>query len=1481
MHSIPSCRIESTGDHPVATANDGLEIGATGTAPAETVHGPTADRIHDPAALSTCNDKERRLLTDISMIERVKAVGAVKWLPTKNFVGNNFHYWLKAIRNHLKAARLWEIVTGTEIRPSAPVESAHWDHLNRLAVTVLMDSIRDDLLLGVTGEESAAVIWETICNKYLEVKWGTSASLLGKLTNLKMASGSDVNEHLTVFREYSEKLNEMGEGLKTSQLTALLLGSLPDSWNTFKTSFWILKSAPSYDELEANIRTEAARRGSELAAKRKEDKKALQGNAAEAHAAQLAQQQLDLFQVTQASASREQKLPIHTSMRRVNTASRKGHKADKCFMKRRRQNDLDQANKRAQIVESNLSERFDDDEAMDMKTEGSEDWKWSGSAWASRASTRGLGELKYEWVVDSGATHHICYVLEMFDQMEASTKSKANTVGLPNGGHVAVVGVGSVILTVKCDLTDQRVKIKLNGVLYMPKFNRNLISVRKSAKAGLKFNFETTEDHLVVMSNSQSITVIGDPQEPLYILKHIRAKSNRLGLAQTTWPSQPCCNEAPTRQRRRSRFQSCPVRPRVGDACELGKKTRRVKLPSSAASVNRCNAKVHSDLTGPIETPALDGSRYVCLLVDSHSSFVTCYCLTKKSEFNELLVQHRAVIQNKHNLLLSELHSDNGGEFVNKQLKDFCAKEGILHSTSVPYTSQQNGKVEVRFRDVFAKARSMLIDGNLPKQLWDHAVQCAVYCLNRCPSGTRKTTAFELWHGYQPNLSAMRVFGSLCYVHIPSKVNVSTDAGRAKTKRQKLDYKAVRGIFLGYAEDRHAYKVLDCTTGQLLVSIHVTFDELDSVASQELKRKELLKLAQIHDLTFDFYSRQASQDVDFLFNGETTKDTLDDEEINALESFVQQFSIPENDLGEINLAAPHGSHLVFHNLDFSPSSSKLLKLSRLQAQSEELVRAEVEMAKAEAYSAAIPASSIPIPRNYEEAMTSKEWEHWKAAIEMELASIKSNGTWKYVKPPQDRKTLKTTWVFRVKEKCDGSIERFKARLVVKGFLQVKGLDYDEVFAPVMRLESLRTLLAIGNALDLPIDQMDIDTAFLNGTLEEEIYLDLPEGLQMKDVIKDANWEGASELTSSPSQVSCLLIKALYGLKQAPREWHKVLTTFLGGVGFEKTNVESCIYVRRLKSQLAIVAIYVDDLVVVAENDNVMAEVKTATKNRFASKDMGPINYILGIRVERDREKRIMHISQPLNAKNMLMRFDLDQARPATTPLDKVLDGSDCPSDGHVQTEAERLNHANFRQGIGSLMYLMLGTRPDLAYAVQALSRYLNNPGKSHIGKMKQVMRYVAGTIDYGLVYHGTDLNLRGYTDSDYAANPDTRRSVSGYCTYIGDCLVSWSSQCQRIVAQSTTEAEYIALAQAAKEVLFMRTLNCELGNPIATGIILHADNQPAIATATNPVHRVAVSLNPVNTPFTSRVSIVHTGSTSALRRQKSEVDSTLVICKDL
>ncbi|KAH9095635.1 hypothetical protein Ae201684P_015436 [Aphanomyces euteiches] len=572
----------------------------------------------------------------------------------------------------------------------------------------------------------------------------------------------------------------------------------------------------------------------------------------------------------------------------------------------------------------------------------------------------------------------------------------------------------------------------------------------------------------------------------------------------------------------------------------------------------------------------------------------------------------------------------------------------------------------------------------------------------------------------------------------------------------------------------HAYKVMDCTTGKLVVSIHVTFDELDSVASQELKRNELRKLGQNYELTFDYYSRQASQDIDFLFNGDTTMTALNEEEINALESFVQHFNLWDDDSGETNLVEAYGGCFQVSGLTFKATDSNLVKVSKLQAKS------------------CWRRTSVPIPRSFQEAMASDEKDHWEATIRKELDSIKANGTWKYVQSPEDRKPLKTTWVFRVKEKSDGTIERFKARLVVKDFLLIKGLDYSGVFAPVMRLESLRTLLAVANAHDLPVDQMDIDTAFLNGILQDTIYIDLPEGFSVEDILDEIeaildeiDWVGANPTAADVKRVACLLVKALSCLKQSPREWHKVLTAFSA---------------RMTNGQQAIIAIYVDDLVLVAQNDHVMADLKSAIKQRFASKDMGPIHYILGLKIIRDRKKRLIHISQPLNALNMLKRFQLDRARPAMIPLNEVLKASDSPTEDQSKSEAYAAMHAR----------------------------------KKHFGEMKRIMRYVAGTMSHGLLYRGSELDMCGYTDSDYAANPDNRRSVSGYCTFVGKCLVSWASQTQGIVAQSTTEAEYIALAQAAKEVLFMKTLNCELGNPIKTGSIIRVDNQPAMATACNP-----------------------------------------------
>ncbi|KAH9136422.1 hypothetical protein LEN26_006155 [Aphanomyces euteiches] len=348
--------------------------------------------------------------------------------------------------------------------------------------------------------------------------------------------------------------------------------------------------------------------------------------------------------------------------------------------------------------------------------------------------------------------------------------------------------------------------------------------------------------------------------------------------------------------------------------------------------------------------------------------------------------------------------------------------------------------------------------------------------------------------------------------------------------------------------------------------------------------------------------------------------------------------------------------------------------------------------------------------------------------------------------------------------------------------------------------------------------MDIDTAFLNGVLSERIGIKLPDGFldYVSSLGADASKLGLPN--DNLSDLSLELIKSLYGLKQAPREWHKVLVEFLNSIGFEKSLSESCIYVRKVKDQMAIVAIYVDDLVLLAKNDDTMEALKAQVKARFACKDMGPIHFILGLRIQRDEGTMTMKIDQRLNALNMLRRFGLDKCHPADTPMKAPLSSADCPPDGAPKDDDL---HSKYRQGVGCLMYLMIGTRPDIAYAVQALSRHLNNPGVVHYEAMKRTMRSTV---------------LSAFSDADYATDSATRRSVTGHCTFIGANLVSWCSNSQRIVATSTTKAEYIALAQATREVLFQRSLHRQRGNRQNQATVLYGDNQPAIAVATNPVH---------------------------------------------
>ena len=290
------------------------------------------------------------------------------------------------------------------------------------------------------------------------------------------------------------------------------------------------------------------------------------------------------------------------------------------------------------------------------------------------------------------------------------------------------------------------------------------------------------------------------------------------------------------------------------------------------------------------------------------------------------------------------------------------------------------------------------------------------------------------------------------------------------------------------------------------------------------------------------------------------------------------------------------------------------------------------------------------------------------------------------------------------------MDRYKSRLVARGFTQREGIDYEETFAPVAKFTSIRALLAFAAERDLDLQQMDVKTAFLNGELEEEVYMRQPEGFA----------EGGKE------HLVCKLRKSLYGLKQSPRAWNTVIDKFFKENDFIQSEADHCIYSKSYGTSIVIIALYVDDLIIASNDENQMSCIKASLGQRFEMKDLGPLQYCLGIQITRDRKNRTLCMSQEKYIADMLERFHMAECKEVATPLDPSVK---LTKEMEPKTEKEILEMKTvpYRSAVGSLMYAMVATRPDIAAAVGVVSRHLNNPGQAHWTAVKRKFRYLKGT----------------------------------------------------------------------------------------------------------------------------------------------------------
>jgi ribonuclease HI len=454
------------------------------------------------------------------------------------------------------------------------------------------------------------------------------------------------------------------------------------------------------------------------------------------------------------------------------------------------------------------------------------------------------------------------------------------------------------------------------------------------------------------------------------------------------------------------------------------------------------------------------------------------------------------------------------------------------------------------------------------------------------------------------------------------------------------------------------------------------------------------------------------------------------------------------------------------------------------------------------------------PKSLAEAHTRPDWPSWKAAMDKEIATLEAAKTWTTVPQPQGKNIVGSKWVFCIKRKSDGSIDKYKACLVARGFTQIYGVDYFDTYSPVAKMASFRLILAMAARYDWDVESFDFNGAYLNGTLsnDEEIYMKEPPGYET---------QGEHSIKR--------LQKSLYGLKQAGRKWYEALSRSLADLGFRATSADPGVFFAKIGDHILILAIHVDDCALTGSSPSLITEYKSKFNACYTLTDLGPIHWFLGIKITRDRSAHTISLSQTSYIDSIIVRFKLEDAKSFSTPMIPGINYSrlESPSDA---TEAARMEKVPYREAIGSLMYASVATRPDITHAVSALSRFLDNPGSTHWEAVKRVFRYLAGTRTFALTYSGDKQDLVGYTDAD-GASEEHRHAISGYAFLIDRGTVSWYSHKQEIVTLSTAEAEYVAAMHAAKEAIWLCRLIFELFPLPTTPTTIHCDNQAVIKLA--------------------------------------------------
>jgi hypothetical protein len=1062
-----------------------------------------------------------------------------------------------------------------------------------------------------------------------------------------------------------------------------------------------------------------------------------------------------------------------------------------------------------------------------------------------------------KFLVDSGADNHVCKDRELFVEMHEQPMTLKGFQSSASALHIT--HCGTICLYVR--INGEVKKVKLSDVAYVPEARVNLISASTLQSKGMQYTAtapsgaqpgrwtcyrggmpvlqaELHGKRLMVttasMHGSQSAMhiqpVVAKAQDSLKIWHE---RLGHLGKANLVKALASCdIKAAPGGDEELAHCTSC-----------LAGKQHRLPFPHhSTTRASQVLERVHSDICGPFRTQSMGGSKYFATLIDDRSRHVEVYFLKTKGEFAARFKEYCTFWSKHKRTQLKYLHSDNGGEYTSDEMRDYCLENGVKQEFTVPETPEQNGVAERMNRTIVERGRAMLDCAGMPAQFWAEAMLAASDITNNVPCVANEgVPPVVIWDGAQPQLATFKVFGCAAYAHTQGA--------------SKLDSRTVECVYLGRDKSRKGWRLWSIKDKRVFTSRDVHFNEQlfpfkeqrvartplleselgasqpisSSAPQQQESRPPTVQGAQPADKRVESPTHAQSHAQAQRSDGEEKKEAQpavshDAVRGGAQDDAPQRAADPAPAAHEPTVAAP------------SAAAAPPAPATPAHAQAEQQpIRISSRVNKGAPPTKAVGEWYFPMstgewavmqasivmdePRSLSDALRTDEAAEWKAAADREYAALMKNETWELTPLPPGRKPIKTTWVFRRKLKDDGTIDKYKARLCAKGFQQIPGLDYDETFAPVAQYKSLRTILAIAAQLDLNIHQLDVKSAFLNGKIDHELYMEQPDGYR----------DGTNRV--------CLLKKALYGLKQASRAWNSSIHTTLTSMGLQQCQSDPCVYFYHSGDTLFFLVLWVDDMITVTNSIPYRDEVIGKLSATYEIDDRGELKWVLGMRVTRDTRTHTISVDQHLYTNRVLDKWGMSECKPASTPAQENASLTTDDDKG----EKKEVDATIYRSLVGSLLHASNCTRPDISFAVGNVARFMSAPNSTHMVAAKRILRYLKGKEGLCLRYKQQPageqkmIHTVGYTDASWASATESRRSVSGYVFFLSGAPISWSSKAQQSVALSSAEAEYVAMSAAAQEAKWLATFLGELGFPQGP-ITLYVDNQSAKAIAENPIH---------------------------------------------